>query len=487
LQSSDIPVVQAGYDRAALRPRILHLGFGAFARAHPLLYTDLALAETRADWGVVAARLNTGAEELSALDQADGRYTVVITSDQGISARRVGCIVRTLHPGRDGKDVIPDLMASPALGIVTLTITEKGYCLAGDELDLSLPGIRYDLESPQSPKTAIGTIVEGLNRRRLAGLGGLTILSCDNLPANGHACHTAVLALARLRDAALADWIADTCTFPCSMVDRIVPAMSDESHALLTRILGHPDPNGILCEPFRQWVIEDDFAAGRPDWHLAGAEFVDDVAPFEEVKLRMLNGSHSCLAYLGALAGHETVADCMQDPLFRAAARRLMLSEQAPTLRVPDHIDLTAYADRLIERFSNSHLHHRTIQIAADGSQKLPQRLLAPIADHLRNGTPWPLSALAIAGWMRFLRGQAEDGAPLTVQDPLTDTLTLCAKEADGNTYVDALLALEQVFPTDLAANSEFRSLLHNAYRTLATQGAQASLTQTMQPEKQKP
>ena len=188
MQSSDIPVVQAGYDRAALRPRILHLGFGAFARAHPLLYTDLALEETQTDWGVVAARLNTGADQLSALDQAGGWYTVVTTSDQSASARRVGCITQNLHPGRDGPDAIPDLMTSPPLGIVTLTITEKGYCLAGDQLDLTLPGIRHDLENPQAPKTAIGTIVEGLHRRRSAEHGGLTVLSCDNLPANGHAC-----------------------------------------------------------------------------------------------------------------------------------------------------------------------------------------------------------------------------------------------------------------------------------------------------------
>lgn len=484
---SPTAIQHGSYDRRSLRPRILHLGFGAFARAHTLLYTDLALDSAPSDWGVVVARLNSGAGQLSDLDQADHSYFVVETSDQGIAARQIGCISGTLHPARDGQDALAELIATPDLAVITLTITEKGYCLSGQDLDLNLPDVAHDLAHPESPKTAIGTLVEGLRHRKAAGRGGVTILSCDNLPANGQASRRAVLAMARAQDPGLAHWIDTTCTFPCSMVDRIVPAMTQASHAQLTELLGQPDPNGILCEPFRQWVIEDNFAAGRPDWHMAGAEFVTDVAPFEEMKLRMLNGAHSFLAYLGSLAGHETVDACMKDDVFRTAASRLMLAEQAPTLRVPEDVDLTAYADRLIDRFSNSHLHHKTIQIAADGSQKLPQRLLAPIADHLNDGTPWPLSALAVAGWMRFLRGESEGGAPLVVNDPMVEDLTRHAAGPDTAACVDSLLGMTSIFPSELATNPAFRTGILSACQTLSDIGVRAALNRALQTEETQP
>ncbi len=475
---SNITLVHPEYDRSALRPRILHLGFGAFARAHPLFYTDLALESCGGDWGVAVARLNSGVEQLSELDQAGGIYTVAAIDDNGVSARRVGCVIQSLHPARDGADAIPDLIASPALAIITLSITEKGYCLAGNQLDMDLPEIRQDLANPDKPRTAIGAIVEGLQRRRATGLGAVTVLSCDNLPANGDLCRQAVLSMATARDPSLAQWIGENCTFPCSMVDRIVPALNEDGQRILTDLLGHADPNGIVCEPFRQWVIEHDFAADRPDWQNAGAEFVQDVAPYEEMKLRMLNGAHSFLAYLGALAGHKTVADCMQDELFRNGAHRLMLLEQAPTLRVPEDVDLRSYADRLIDRFGNSRLHHRTIQIAMDGSQKLPQRLLAPVKSHLQDGRAWPLSAMAIAGWMRFVRGQAEDGTPLSVQDPLAETLAQCSVGKDGDAYVDALLEIDRIFDAELAGHPAFRSCIHDAYRQISQKGTRLALAE---------
>jgi fructuronate reductase len=401
------------YERSALRPRILHIGFGAFARAHTLVYCDEALHRGGGDWGVVAARLHSGADDLTGLDGAGGLYSVAEMDGDSLSVRTVGAVIGSVHPKRDGARAVVERIAHPDLRIVSLTITEKGYCLAGGGLDLGNPGIRHDLAEPDNPETAIGFIVEGLRKRRAENGAGLTILSCDNLPNNGASCKAAILGFAKERAPGLADWILDMCRFPSTMVDRITPAMDETAHEKLTAVIGREDPSGILCEAFRQWVIEDDFANGRPDWDLAGADFVADVTPFEDMKLRMLNGSHSFLAYLGALAGKATVAECMADGLFVRASRRLMLKEQAPTLNMPAGVDLEAYAARLLDRFANTALHHRTTQIASDGSQKLPQRLLAPIEANMASGNDWPLSALAVAGWMAYCRGHADDGASL--------------------------------------------------------------------------
>lgn len=473
-------LAQASYDRSALKTRILHIGFGAFARAHPLLYTDLANEASGGDWGVAVARLNSGEALLSELDAAGRFYTVAEADDAGLTARRVACVTQTLHPLRDGSDAIPDLISEADLRIISLTITEKGYCLAGRTLDLDHPLVQHDLSAPETPTTAIGAIVEGLQRRRSAGRGGVTVLTCDNLPSNGVMCRNAVLGMARARDSGLADWITETCRFPSTMVDRIVPALDSAASATLRDLLGHEDPNGILCEPFRQWVIEDDFACGRPDWAAVGAEMVMDVEPFEEMKLRMLNGAHSFLAYLGALHGHATIADCMADDVFREAAYRLMMSEQAPTLSMPGTVDLAVYAAQLIKRFSNSKLHHKTTQIAMDGSQKLPQRLLTPCAVNLEQGRDWSLTALAIAGWARYVRGTNESGAPVPVHDPMAGEIAQLAAAQDGRDYVESLLRLDQIFDPKLAAHSGFRAGVLSAYDQVAAKGARAAMMETL-------
>ncbi|EAV40220.1 D-mannonate oxidoreductase [Stappia aggregata IAM 12614] len=455
------------YDRTKLRIRLLHIGFGAFAKAHVLVFHDEMLRQTKSDWGVAVTRLNSGADDLTRLDEADGIYTVGEMSGDDLSLRQVGAICATVHPKRDGIDALPDRIADPDLAVITLTITEKGYCLKDGKLDEDNAGIRQDLATPEAPSTAIGVLVEGLRRRQAAGLAGLTILSCDNLPANGELCRRAVLDFAARLTPVLAAWIETNCTFPCSMVDRITPAMTDSSFETLENALGHKDRNGILCETFRQWVIEDRFAGARPDWHLASAEFVDDVAPFEEMKLRMLNGSHSFLAYLGALAGKETIAGCMADPVFRQAALDLMLSEQAPTLTVPDGVDIKAYAEALIARFENTALHHKTTQIASDGSQKLPQRLLAPIRQHLKDGSPWTLSALAVAGWMFYCRGVSKSGSSLPLNDPMSSRIEAIVQETDGADYVDKMLSLSEIFGDDLSRSEPFTSALKSAYQRL--------------------
>jgi fructuronate reductase len=472
-----IQILSPTYDRGDLRPRMLHIGFGAFAKAHVMVFHDEMLRHTESDWGVIATRLNSGAAELTQLDQSDGLYVVGEMSDDDLTLREIGAVTGTLHPVRDGADAVVEQISSPELAVVTLTITEKGYCLSGGQLDLGHRGIVEDLKGAGAPKTAIGTIVEGLRRRKEAGDKGLTILSCDNLPANGVLCRQAILDYARELDPELGTWVDENCRFPCSMVDRITPAMTGQSHDRLNNALGRPDPNGILCEPFRQWVIENSFAGERPAWDLAGAEFVADVAPFEEMKLRLLNGTHSFLAYLGALAGKETIAECMQDPVLLTAARKLMLDEQVPTLEVPDGVEVSRYADTLIDRFANRALHHKTTQIATDGSQKLPQRLLASIRQHLEAGRPWPLSALAVAGWILYCRGTSETGQPLPVSDPLSDQIAAFAAQSDGSDYVDCMLSLKTVFEDDLPASPEFTSAVHDAYKRLRSNGVLDALS----------
>nr|WP_272213627.1 hypothetical protein [Marinicella sp. W31]MDC2879588.1 hypothetical protein [Marinicella sp. W31] len=277
---------------------------------------------------------------------------------------------------------------------------------------------------------------------------------------------------ARARNTELADWIEENGRFPSTMVDRIVPAMTEESYQLLAERIGTEDPAGIVCEPFRQWVIEDDFVSGRPDWDRAGATFTDDVVPYENMKLRMLNGSHSFLAYLGYLGGYETIAETMKDPAYRKAARELMGKEQIPTLEAPEGIDLDAYADALITRFENPAIRHRTWQIAMDGSQKLPQRALESIVHHLRAGTPCPRLTLLVAGWIRYASGTDEKGAPIDVRDPLAEKLKTLANGGTAAEIAERVVSGSGIFPPELAQNASFKASLADDIQGIADKGA---------------
>ncbi len=387
---SNLPVARPSWDHSRLESRIVHLGCGAFHRAHQALYTHHLLESTDSDWGICEVNLMPGNDRvlIENLKKQQLLYTVAEKGAESTELKIIGSMKEALHPEIDGCEGILNAMARPQTAIVSLTVTEKGYCAdaASGQLDLNNPLIKHDLENPTAPKSAIGYIVEALRLRREKGLKAFTVMSCDNVRENGHVAKVAVLGLAQARDPQLAAWIEENVTFPCTMVDRIVPAATPETLQEIADQLGVYDPCAIACEPFRQWVIEDNFVNGRPDWDKVGAQFVADVVPFEMMKLRMLNGSHSFLAYLGYLGGYETIADTMTNPAYRKAAFALMMQEQAPTLSMPEGTDLNAYATLLIERFSNPSLRHRTWQIAMDGSQKLPQRLLDPVRLHLQNG-----------------------------------------------------------------------------------------------------
>lgn len=467
------------YDRQQLRSRIVHFGFGAFHRAHQALLTNRVLNQHGGDWGICEISLFSGDQLMSQLRQQDHLFTVMEKSAAGNQPIIIGAVKECLNAKLDSLAAIIEKFCEPQVAIVSLTITEKGYCIdpATGHLDLTQPRIVHDLQSPDEPHSAPGILVEALHRRRERGLPAFTVLSCDNIPDNGHVVKNAVLDMAAKRDPQLASWIAEHVSFPGTMVDRIVPAATDASLAEITRELGVEDPCAISCEPFIQWVIEDNFVAGRPDWGSVGAQLVDDVLPWEEMKLRMLNGSHSFLAYLGYLAGYAHISDCMQDASYRRAARHLMMAEQAPTLRISG-VDLGAYADSLIARFSNPALQHRTWQIAMDGSQKLPQRLLDGIRIHLKQGSRWPLLALGVAAWMRYVSGVDDMGNAIDIRDPLAEKIRAIVETSHDENRVAALLTLQEIFGSDLPANPQFVQAVEEAWQSLIREGArQAVLT----------
>lgn len=483
IASAPLPegVLTPRYDRQQLQTRIVHFGFGAFHRAHQALLTDRVLNAQGGDWGICEISLFSGDRLMSQLREQNHLYTVLEKGANGNQAIIVGAVKECLNAKLDSLAAIIEKFCEPQVAIVSLTITEKGYCIdpATGSLDVSNPRIIHDMQHPTEPHSAPGILVEALHRRRERGLSPFTVLSCDNIPDNGHVVKNAVLGMAEKRAAELAAWIHQHVSFPGTMVDRIVPAATEESLDEITRELGVADPCAISCEPFIQWVIEDNFVAGRPQWEVAGVQMVDDVLPWEQMKLRMLNGSHSFLAYLGYLAGFQHISDCMQDSAFHEAAYRLMMNEQAPTLRITN-VDLSRYAASLIERFANLALKHRTWQIAMDGSQKLPQRMLEGIREHLARGSDWPLLALGVAGWMRYVSGVDDAGATIDIRDPLSEKIRLLVESSSDAERVSALLSLQEVFGTDLVKNPLFVQAIEQAWRRIAQHGAHQTVIDTL-------
>ncbi len=471
-------VAKPTYDRAAVKTGIVHLGIGAFHRAHMAVYTDHALAAGDLRWGILGASLRSP-DTRDALNPQDGLYAVAVKGPKGTELRVVGAIKSVLVAPEDPEALIR-AMAHPDVRIVSLTVTEKGYCHdpATGRLKEDHPDVVHDLANPFAPRSAPGYLVAALERRFAAGLPPFTVLTCDNLPSNGRTVRNVVARFAALRDPALGRRVETEVAFPCTMVDRIVPATTDADRAAVTQALGVVDAWPVVTEPFTQWVIEDRFPQGRPDWAAVGAQMAADVEPYEAMKLRLLNGSHSTLAYLGYLSGHETVADAMADDGIATLVARLMDEEVTPTLHMPPGTDLDAYKRSLIERFRNPELRHRTWQIAMDGTQKLPQRLLGTARDRLAAGASIDRLALGVAAWMRYVTGIDENGAPIDVRDPLLDRIKALCGEAGPSPerLAPALMTIEQVFGRDLPSDQRFTAPVIAALRSLFEKGAAATV-----------
>ena len=470
-------VERPGYDRAMIRPGIVHLGIGAFHRAHPAVYTEAALARDPR-WGIIGASLRSPATR-DALAPQDGLYAVLVKDGEGARAQVIGAVLELAVAPEDPAGLVARL-AAPETRLVTLTVTEKGYCHdpATGALARTHPDVRQELAQPDRPRSAIGFVVAGLAQRRRAGLPPLTVLCCDNLPSNGRTLRRIVLEFADALDPELARWIEAEIAFPSSMVDRIVPATTDQDRSAVVDLLGVEDAWPVVTEPFRQWVIEDSFVGERPAWESGGATFVAAVEPFEHMKLRLLNGAHSAIAYLSVPAGIETVADAMALPGMRGFLRTLW-AESGDTLDLPTGYDRAGYVVALERRFANQALRHRTQQIAMDGSQKLPQRLLAPIRARLAAGRPITTLALAVAAWMRHVRGRAEDGAAITLDDPLAGELRRAADTAaSAASVVRNLVSMEVVFGADLGPDTRFVEAVEQALVMLDRLGTRRFLAQ---------
>ena len=410
---------------------IVHLGLGAFHRAHQAVFTEEAIALCGGNWGIEAVSMRNR-HLADVLNRQDGRYTVVERYPDRDRLQEIGCL-KAAHVLQANPERVTERLSDPAISIVTLTVTEKGYCadLSKRRLDETHPQIVADLKRPAQPHSAVGAIVAGLAKRKARNAAGLSLISCDNLTENGALLKSLVLRYATMVDETLTDWIATNCTFPNCMVDRITPAPTQSTFDLVRRTLGQEDAAAVETEPFKQWVIEDRFAGPRPAWELAGVELVEDVRPYETMKLRVLNGAHSLLAYVGCLGNFEHVRDVMGVPdLSQLVEMHMQAAALTLSERLVDTIE--PYIGALMARFENPAIEHRCSQIAMDGSQKLPQRILAPAREALAKSQKIDTFALAIAAWIKFIQMHVRTGARSPLQDPLS--MDLIQAVHDGST-----------------------------------------------------
>ncbi|MFC0672703.1 mannitol dehydrogenase family protein [Brachybacterium hainanense] len=442
---------------------IVHLGIGAFHRAHQAVITQRAIEATGDDSWWITGVTQRSASVRDQLAPQDGLYTVLEKSPEGSRAHVIGTVREVLFPAEQ-QERLDALLADPALRIVTLTVTEKGYRRRGDgRLDLEDPLVAADIAggSGAAPVSAVGRLARGMQGRIRAGGAPLTVVCCDNLTANGEVLSRLVRDFAAALPAAEAEeltaYLDAHVRFPSTMVDRIVPATTEADRAEGRGILGLEDAGLVVAEPFLQWVIEGDFATDRPAWEQGGAQITQDVAPFELMKLRTLNGAHSTLAYLGALRGHETISAAVGDPQVLQAARDLIAEDVIPTLTAPDGTDLVAYGETVLERFANPALAHRTVQIAMDGSQKLPLRLLGTLRDRRAGGAEPRAAAVGVAAWMAYI------ASDLPLDDPMATRLADLARgRTDPRVIVENLLGVQEIFGEDLPEDTWLRSTLRD-------------------------
>jgi mannitol 2-dehydrogenase len=472
----EVPVPR--YDRSAVRVGIVHIGVGGFHRAHQAMYLDRLMDDGEAmEWGICGVGVLDADHRMAEVTEAqDDLYTLVLKHADGTREPRViGSMVEYLFAPADPEAVLAR-MTEPAVRIVSLTVTEGGYHVnpSTGEFDRRDDDIEHDLAEPATPRSTFGFLVEALRRRRDAGTGPFTVMSCDNIQGNGHVAHAMLTAFARLQDPDLAEWIEAEVPFPNSMVDRITPRTTDDDRDELAERFGIADAWPVVCEPFTQWVLEDRFAAGRPPFEDAGVQLVDDVTPYELMKLRLLNASHQAIAYLGYLAGYRYAHEVAQDPLFAGFTRAYMDREGAPTLQPVPGVDLEEYKATLIERFANPEIRDTLARLAAESSDRIPTWLVPVIRTNLDDGGEIERSALVVAAWARYAEGVDEAGDPIDV----VDTGRAEDRIAAARRYPDeplAFLADRDLFG-DLVDDDRFTTAYRAHLDALHADGARATL-----------
>lgn len=469
-------IATPAYDRASVTPGIVHLGIGAFHRAHQAVFIDDCLGRGETDWGIVAASLRNPATR-DALAPQDNLYTYCERDGHSETLRVIGSIGEIIVAPEDPAHLI-EVLSRADIRIVTLTVTEKGYLadLATQRLQEDHADIRHDLLHPGEPRSIYGFLIAAFQRRREAGAVPLTLVSCDNLPSNGRVLHSLLCQYAEKTDAGLAAYIRANVSCPCSMVDRIVPATTDEDRAAISAKLGVTDAWPVLAEPYFRWVIEDRFPHGRPKLELSGAEFVDEIEPYEHMKLRMLNGAHTAIAAIGQTAGLETVDQIFADPRV-ANFIDAYWAEIEPTLR--DEVDGSEYVAGLRRRFANASIKHKAVQIASDASQKVPQRILSPLRELMNSGRKHGAVMLALALWIRSCAEKNEHGEPITIIDPAFNEWSAPDQEsATPEEIVNRFLGFERVFGVASKNDTDFAAELLTSYRSITEHGVLAALEQ---------
>jgi mannitol 2-dehydrogenase len=453
------PEVQLpAYSLSDTRQGIAHIGVGGFHRAHQAYYTDALMNTGQAlDWAICGVGLR--AEDRRARDdlkEQDYLFTLFELGDSDDTEVRVIGAIRDMLLAEDGAQALIDKLADPQIRIVSLTITEGGYCIddSNGEFMAHLPQILHDLANPGAPTTVFGFLCSALEKRRGAGTPAFTIMSCDNLPHNGAVTRKALLAFATLRDKGLRDWIEQNVSFPNAMVDRITPMTSTAHRLQLADKHAVDDAWPVVCEPFVQWVLEDKFVNGRPAWEQVGVQFTDDVSPYEEMKIKLLNGSHLALTYLGFLKGYRFVHETMNDPLFVRYMRAYMDLDVTPQLAPVPGIDLTDYKDTLVARFSNQAIADQLERVCSDGSSKFPKFTIPTINRLIADGRETKRAALVVAAWAMYLKGVDENGDTYAIPDPRAEFCK--GLVADDALMTQRLLAVEEIFGTAIPRSAEF-------------------------------
>jgi len=470
-------VAVPSYDRGRVRTGIVHFGVGGFHRAHQAMYLDALMNRGSAlEWGITGVGLLPGDRRMhDVLHAQDCLYTLVVKDPDGtMHPRVIGSIVDYLFAPDDPERLLT-LMTDPAIRIVSLTITEGGYLVnqSTGEFDSSDPSIQADLRPGSVPATAFGYITEALSRRRAAGTEPFTVMSCDNIEGNGEVAHKMIGAFARLKDADLAGWIEEHVSFPNCMVDRITPVTTDDDRTALADRFGVQDGWPVVCEPFTQWALEDRFPAGRPPYDEVGVQLVPDVAPYELMKLRLLNASHQALCYLGYLSGYRYAHEVCQDDLFTGFLLGYMDDEATPTLRPVPGVDLEAYKQQLIERFANPEIRDTLARLCAESSDRIPKWLLPVVRQQLANGGTVHRSALVVAAWARYAEGVDEDGRPIDIVDRRKEAVMSRAQRQTDDPL--AFLRDPDLFG-DLVHDEQFTTEYLAALESLHEHGARATL-----------